>query len=72
MRAFHECPGHIYTDLTSINPYSANHKKVICFCCLLKHFKASLINSVDLDLFVSILMLTSKQTLSIVVILLAF
>ena len=58
--------------------------QVVCFCCLLKHFEASLTNSVDQDqtapigaegqskLFASILVLNNKQTLSNVVILLAF
>ena len=52
-------------------------KKVVCFCCLLKHFEASLTNSVDPDqtgsaLFASILMLNNKHPLSNVVVLLAF
>ena len=66
-------------------PLKLISQKVLCFCCLLKHFEASLTNSVDPDqtapigavcsgstLFASILKLNNKQTLLNVVILLAF
>ena len=49
MHAFHESPDRIYTDLTCINSQSAYHKKTYVFCCLKKHFEASLTNSVDPD-----------------------
>ena len=84
MRAFHESP-----DSISLNSHvltlKVHVKTVVCFCCLLKHFEASLTNSVDpgqtapigaflsgSTLFVFILMSNYKQTLSSVVILLAF
>ena len=71
VRAFHESPGppmHFPLRLLSL--------KVVCFCCLLNNFEASLTNSVDADqtapagsvrsgstLFVSIFMLNDNQTL---------
>ena len=42
MRAYHESPDLIYKDLTYIT-------KSRMFFCLLKHFEASLTNSVDPD-----------------------
>ena len=66
VRTFLESPDPMYTDfITRIS------QKVVRFCCLLKHFEASLTKSVDPDqtapisgstLFASILMLNNKQT----------
>ena len=42
MRAFHENPNRIPTELTFINPY-------VCFLSSTKLFEASKINSVDPD-----------------------
>ena len=44
MRAFHESPGRIYTDLTCINL-----KAHITKSCMFLVFEASLTNSVDPD-----------------------
>ena len=46
MRAFHESPECICSDLTCIKRLS---QKVVCFCCLLNDFEASLTNSIDPD-----------------------
>ena len=48
-RVFHESPGRIYTGLTCSIPIKRISQKVVCFGCLLKHFEASLTNSVDPD-----------------------
>ena len=48
MRAFRERPDRV--SLTSyVLTLKAHITKVVCFCCLLKHFEASLTNSVDQD-----------------------
>ena len=49
MRAFHENPNRIHTELTFINPYSAQSRNVF-FLSSTKIFEASkMINSVDPD-----------------------
>ena len=48
VRAFHENPNRIHTELTSINPYSASSQNV-CFLSFTKIFEASQTNSVDPD-----------------------
>ena len=48
MRAFHENPNRIRTELTFINPKSAQSQNV-CFVSSTKLFKASLMNSVNPD-----------------------
>ena len=39
----------VYTMTSHVLTLKAHITKVVCFCCLLKHFEASLINSVDPD-----------------------
>ena len=51
MRAFHENPNRTHTELTFLNPYSAQSQNV-CFCMFLsstKIFEASQTNSVGPD-----------------------
>ena len=48
MRAFHENPNRIHTDLIFINHYSAK-SQTVCFLSSTKTVEASLTNSVDPD-----------------------
>ena len=48
MRAFHENPNHIHTELTFINLKSALSQNV-CFCRPLNYLKPHRLNSVNSD-----------------------